>query len=88
MVGQYEQLTLERDLAVKTLEASVANLESARMEARRKQLYLERVVNPNRPDKAEEPKRLRTVFTVLLASLVAYGTLSLIIAGLREHRQQ
>ncbi len=87
-IGQYEQLTLARDLAVKTLEASVINLESARMEARRKQLYLERVVSPDRPDKAEEPKRLRTVFTVLVASLVAYATLSLVIAGLREHRQQ
>jgi capsular polysaccharide transport system permease protein len=87
-VGEYERLTLERDLSVKILESAVANLESARMEARRKQLYLERVVMPDLPDKAEEPKRLRTVFTVLVASMVAYGVLSLIIAGLREHRQQ
>lgn len=88
MVGEYERLTLERDLAVKTIAAAVANLESARMDARRKQLYLERVVRPDLPDKAEEPKRLRTVFTVLVATLAAYGILSLIIAGLREHRQQ
>jgi capsular polysaccharide transport system permease protein len=87
-VGEYERLTLERDLTVKTLEGAVANLESARMEARRKQLYLERVVTPSLPDKAEEPKRLRMILTVLIASLVAYGTLSLVIAGLREHRQQ
>ena len=88
MVGEYERLTLERDLAVKTIGAAVANLEAARMEARRKQLYLERVVRPNLPDKAEEPKRLREVFTVLVASMAAYGILSLIIAGVREHRQQ
>ena len=87
-VGEYERLNLERDLTVKTLEGAVANLESARMEARRKQLYLERVVTPNLPDKAEEPRRLRMILTVLIASLVAYGTLSLVIAGLREHRQQ
>jgi capsular polysaccharide transport system permease protein len=87
-VGEYERLTLERDLTVKTLEGAVANLEAARMEARRKQLYLERVVTPNLPDKAEEPRRLRMILTVLIASLVAYGTLSLVIAGLREHRQQ
>jgi capsular polysaccharide transport system permease protein len=87
-VGEYESLTLGRDLAVKTIEAAVANLEAARMDARRKQLYLERVVSPNLPDKAEEPKRWRAVLTVLVASLVAYGTLSLVIAGLREHRQQ
>lgn len=86
-VGDYERLTLERDLGVKTLEIAVANLEQSRVEARRKQLYLERVVSPDRPDKAEQPKRWRTLLTVLIASLVAYGTLSLIIAGLREHRQ-
>jgi capsular polysaccharide transport system permease protein len=88
MVGEYERLTLERDLAVKTIGAAVANLEAARMEARRKQLYLERIVRPNLPDKAEEPKRLRAVLTVLVASMVAYGTLSLVIAGLREHHQR
>jgi BexC/CtrB/KpsE family polysaccharide export inner-membrane protein len=87
-VGEYERLTLNRDLAVKTLEQSVSALEMARVEARRKQLYLQRVVPPNLPDKAEEPKRLLTVFTVLISALVAFAILSLIVAGFREHRQQ
>jgi capsular polysaccharide transport system permease protein len=87
-VGEYEELALQRDLAVKTLEAAVASLESARIDARRKSLYLERVVSPNLPDKPTRPRRLLNVFTVLCATLVAYSILSLIIAGLREHRQQ
>ena len=86
-VGEYEQLMLQRDLSVKLLEISVANLESAKVEARRKQLYLERVVSPNLPDKAEEPRRLRMILTVLVSSLVAYGVISLFSAGLREHLQ-
>jgi capsular polysaccharide transport system permease protein len=86
-VGEYERLTLDRDLSVKTLESAVAALESARIEARRQQLYLDRVVSPNLPDKAERPRRWYSIFTVLIASLVAYGILSLVIAGLREHRQ-
>jgi capsular polysaccharide transport system permease protein len=88
MVGEYEELTLRRDLAVKTLESAVASLESARIDARRKELYLERVVSPNLPDKSTRPRRLRDIFTVLVATFVAYAILSLIIAGLREHRQQ
>jgi capsular polysaccharide transport system permease protein len=87
-VGEYEELTLQRDMAVKTLEVAVASLESARIDARRKQLYLEPVVSPNLPDKATRPRRLLNVLTVLLTTFVAYAILSLIIAGLREHRQQ
>jgi capsular polysaccharide transport system permease protein len=87
-VGEYEQLALKRDLAVKTVESAVASLESARIDARRKQLYLERVVSPNLPDKATRPRRWRDVLTVFVATLVAYAILSLVLAGLREHRQQ
>jgi capsular polysaccharide transport system permease protein len=87
-VGEYEQLTLQRDLSVKTLESAVASLESARIDARRKQLYLERVVNPNFPDKATEPRRLKDVFVVFVVALLAYAIISLVVAGLREHRQR
>jgi capsular polysaccharide transport system permease protein len=87
-VGEYEQLSLQRDLAVKTLEGAVSALESARIDARRKQLYLERVVSPNLPDKSTRPRRLRDILTVLVATFVAYGILALVLAGLREHRQQ
>jgi capsular polysaccharide transport system permease protein len=87
-VGEYESLILERDIAAKSLEAAMATLETARIDARRQQLYLERVVSPNLPDKAEEPKKLKSIFTVLVTALVAYGVLSLFLAGLREHRQQ
>jgi len=86
-VSEYERLTLERDLAAKTLEADFAGLETARLDARRQQLFLERVVSPNLPDRALEPYGLLTVFIVFISTLVAYVIISLIIAGLREHRQ-
>jgi capsular polysaccharide transport system permease protein len=87
-IGEYERLTLERDIAVKSLESAVASLEAARVEARSKQLYLERVVPPNIPDRAEQPRRLTSVLTVLISALVAYAIISLVSAGFREHRQQ
>jgi capsular polysaccharide transport system permease protein len=87
-VGEYEQLILDRDIAAKSIEAAEATLESARIDARRKLLYLERVVSPDLPDKAEQPRRLLSVLTVLVSTLVAYGIVSLGVAGLREHRQQ
>jgi capsular polysaccharide transport system permease protein len=87
-MSEYEQLMLEREFAVKSLAAAEAALETARIDARRKQLYLERVVSPNLPDKAERPRRLLAILTVVISCLLAYGTLSLILAGLREHRQK
>jgi capsular polysaccharide transport system permease protein len=86
-MSQYEALMLEREFAVKSLAAAEVALETARVDARRKQLYLERVVSPNLPDKAERPRRLLAILTVVITCLMAYGTLALILAGLREHRQ-
>ena len=86
-MSEYEALMLEREFAVKSLAVAEAALETARVDARRKQLYLERVVSPNLPDKAERPRRLLAILTVVITSLLAWGALSLILAGLREHRQ-
>ncbi|UBM09142.1 hypothetical protein [Cupriavidus metallidurans] len=82
---EYERLALERDYADKHLVAAMATLAQAREEAQRKQLYLERVVQPNLPDSAIEPKRLRAVLTTLVFSMIFWALLSLLIAGVREH---
>jgi BexC/CtrB/KpsE family polysaccharide export inner-membrane protein len=86
-IGEYERLMLDRDFSAKSLAAADAALEDAQIEARRKQTYLERVVLADRPDKAELPKRLFTVAMVLVSLLIAYATLVMVVAGLREHRQ-
>ena len=56
-----------------------------RSEALRKGLYLERLVQPSLPDKAMEPRRVRSVFTVVLLGLMLWGVASLVIAAIREH---
>jgi capsular polysaccharide transport system permease protein len=87
-MSEYEALMLQREFAVKSLAVAETALETARVDAGRKQLYLERVVSPNLPDKAERPRRLLAILTVVITCLLAYGSLSLILAGLREHRQK
>ena len=81
----YDRLQLEKLFAERQLATALASLESARNEANRKQLYLERLVQPNLPDKALEPKRLRSVFTVLLLGLILWGVVSLVVASIKEH---
>jgi capsular polysaccharide transport system permease protein len=81
----FERLTLETVFADKQLGVALADLETARSEALRQQLYLERLVQPSLPDKAMEPRRIRSMFTVLLIGLVAWGVMSLLIAAVLEH---
>lgn len=83
---QYQRLTLESQFADKQLASAMTLLESARNEARRKQVYLERIVEANEPDQALEPKRLRGIFSTFALGVVAWGVLSMLLAGLREHR--
>jgi capsular polysaccharide transport system permease protein len=68
------------------LASSLSSLEQARSEAQRKQLYIERIVQPSLPDHAVEPRRLRGIGTMVLFGIVLWGVLSILAAGVREHR--
>ncbi len=81
----FQRLALEKTFADKQLATALAALETARSEAERKQLYLERLVQPNLPDKAMEPRRLRAVLVVFVLGLIAWGVGSLLVASIREH---
>jgi capsular polysaccharide transport system permease protein len=81
----FERLALDVQFADKQLGVALAELESARAEALQKQLYLERLVKPNLPDKAMEPKRFRSIITVLIITLVGFAVASILIASIREH---
>lgn len=83
---RYQRLALDREYADKRLAAALASLQDARNEARRKQAYVERIVQPSLPDEAQEPRRIRGILATLVMGLVAYGILSLLLAGVREHR--
>lgn len=84
--AEFERLQLDRTFAERQMASAMANLETARSEARRQQLYLERIVQPNKPDEALEPRRLRSVLATLIIGLVMWGVFSMLLAGIREHR--
>ena len=84
--AEYERLALERGFADRQLASALASLEEARNEAQRQQLYLETIAKPNLPDEAIFPKRLRGIITTAVLGLVAWGILSMLIAGVREHQ--
>lgn len=85
-IGTYEALLLRQEIAAKEFaEASVA-VTAAELDARRQKLYLERIAAPNLPDVDTQPRRLRSILTVLVTSLLIYGVGWLIWASVREHR--
>lgn len=83
---RYQRLQLEREFADRRLTAAMTALQESRNEARRQQAYVERIVQPSLPDEAQQPRRLRGIFATLVLGLIAYGVLTMLFAGVREHQ--
>ena len=85
-VTEFQRLALEKDVADRILATAMSSLDDARNQALHKQLYLERVVQPIKPDWPAEPRRLRAVAAVFVLGLIAWGILTMLIAGIKEHQ--
>lgn len=82
----YQRLELDNQVAAKQLAGALTSLQEARNEARRKQAYVERIAQPSLPDAPLEPRRIRGILSVFVAGLIAYGVISMVLAGVREHK--
>ena len=74
--GLAEQFTS----SIQTLKGIAEN------EARKKQIYIERIAVPDLTDYPLEPRRLRGIAATLALSLLAWGVATTLLAGIREHR--
>jgi capsular polysaccharide transport system permease protein len=83
--AEFQRLALEKEFSDKMLASAMSTLEQARNEAQRKQLYLERIVQPNLPDEAMEPRRIRGIIATLAVGLVLFAVFTMLLAGMREH---
>ncbi|WP_128080055.1 capsule biosynthesis protein [Roseicella frigidaeris] len=84
-VGEFERLSVERELALSQLASANASLERARADAQRQQIFLLRVVEPNLAEYARYPKATLTTLYIFICLAVLYGLAWLLIAGMREH---
>jgi capsular polysaccharide transport system permease protein len=85
--AEYEGVALSQEFAAKRLELALASMQLARENAMKQQLYLERIEQPNEPDEAIEPMRLRNILAVFLLSMVMWGIASLLLTSVREHAE-
>jgi capsular polysaccharide transport system permease protein len=81
----YEQLSVDQEIATQMLTAAQASLEQARTEAQKQQFYLERVVEPNVPDDALLPHRIKRILVVFAVSLCLYFIGWMLVVGILEH---
>lgn len=84
-LSDYEQLVIQRDEIAKVYADAAVRSQAAQAEARRQQLYLIRVVQPNLPVKSEFPKRWQTIASVFVGLFLAYAIGWLLWAGVKEH---
>jgi len=84
-LGTYEGLNVEQEFATQMLTAANASLETARIDAQKQQFYLERVVDPNKPDDSSLPRRWLQVLTIFAASLCLYFIGWMLVVGILEH---
>jgi capsular polysaccharide transport system permease protein len=71
-IVEYERLMLEREFAEKALVSAMTALETARVEAMAKQVYLERVTQPGAPDYPAQPWRILWCVAVAVAGYMAW----------------
>jgi capsular polysaccharide transport system permease protein len=84
-LGNYEKLQVEQEFATQTLTAANAALEAAHTDAQKQQFYLERVVEPNKPDEPTLPRRLKGMLIVFGTALSLYLIGWMLVVGILEH---
>lgn len=84
-LGAYEKLQVEDEFATQILTAANTALETARTDAQKQQFYLERVVEPDKPDQSTLPHRLKRILVIFASSLCLYFIGWMITVGILEH---
>jgi capsular polysaccharide transport system permease protein len=85
VVGQYEKLELERQVAQTILTSAIQSLEQARVNASIQHLYVTPFVRPARPESATYPNRFVAVLTIGLVCFFIWTIGLLIFRSIREH---
>jgi capsular polysaccharide transport system permease protein len=84
-IAEYERLMLEREFSERALVAALGAVEMARIEAQRKQVYIERVAEPSRPDHPAYPLRVVWCLAILLTSYMAFRMGKALVDDARQH---
>ena len=85
-LAEFEKLTLNRELAAREMDSALANLTTARQEAQRQHLYLQRISEPNLADEARYPRRLLGIAIAFSLFFAFFIVVDAVYRSIREHR--
>lgn len=85
-LAEYQQIMINNAVAKQQFEAATLSLRNAQLEITKKQLYLERIEQPSLSDVSFKPARIYNMIATLIISLLIYGIVNLLLAGIREHK--
>lgn len=85
-ITRFEQLALSKKFAAEALLSARGTLETARIDASRKSLFLAAVASPDIPDTALRYRALTVSVTLFTALFLSYSILWLLFVNVREHR--
>ena len=84
---RYQEFQLNSQFAQQQLSVVLASLQDTQAEQRRKRAYVERIAEPSLADFAVEPRRIRSIIATFVLGFLAWGVVSMLIVGVREHRE-
>jgi len=82
----FQALEMKAQFALDAYKLSLAAVENARIDATRKLKSLVVIEPPTLPETAEYPRRLYSILTVFVISVLVYGVVRLVAATIREHQ--
>jgi capsular polysaccharide transport system permease protein len=85
-LAEFEKLTLDRELAAREMDSALANLTTARQDAQRQHLYLQRISEPNLADEARYPKRVLGIAIAFASFFALFVVVNAVYTTIREHR--
>jgi capsular polysaccharide transport system permease protein len=83
--ADFEGAMVEKEFAQKAYESAMATLEVSRADADRQHRYVAVIASPSIPDESTYPRRLRSVLTAFVFSILLWGVVSLVGAAVKEH---
>lgn len=72
-LAEYQQLSLQREFADRVYTAALDQAETARLQAARQHVFIERISGPTLADYAVEPRRFLMMMLVVLAAFSFFG---------------
>lgn len=87
LAGDYQELRAELEFVSDAYRGALTALETARIESTRKLKSLVLVQSPALPESARYPRRLYTLFALLMGLTLLYGIGRLIVATIEDHTE-